>query len=168
MRRFRDVGLILALFGILIAFTVYGPGRNAPSDEGQRGSTHSKGDEGALGLQLWLRALGYRSENLEYTDWTIPPATDALLMLAPERVAVSDDERDSILAWVRAGGTLILVAERPTANFNPDPLWAGLGAGVTISTTDDLPPAERATASQPLLTNPVVTSVEVQTNLAIS
>ena len=58
MIRWREILGIAALFGVLIAFTLYGPSAGNPSDEGERGSVHSSGATGALALQRWLHSLG--------------------------------------------------------------------------------------------------------------
>lgn len=166
MKQARDLLALVALFALLAAFTVYGPGRTPASEDGRRGSANSKGEEGTLGLQLWLRSLGYEARNLQYETWSVPPTAHALLMIAAERERVTDDERDSILEWVRGGGTLIAIAERPTQAFNPNPIWSSLGATIVQAQADG-EPQERAVAAQPILRAPPVTSVQVQTSQGI-
>lgn len=167
MKQIRDIGMLVLLFAALIGFVVYGPARNRPDADGKPGSAHNLGDDGTLGLQLWLRSLGYQATNLEYDEWRIPPATAALLVIAPRDFAFDEAERDATLAWVRKGGTLIYIADRVASNGFPLPLWETLGARV-VAPADTTKPAERADASQPLFDVPPVSSVAVRTDLHIA
>ncbi|MBA3944267.1 MAG: DUF4350 domain-containing protein [Herpetosiphonaceae bacterium] len=168
MKQLRDLGLMLLLFAVLVAFTIWGPGRNQADTQGVRGSTHSIQDDGSRGLQLWLDSLGYRTGNLEYTEWQVPATTDALFMVATDKEPVTKAQSDAILRWVQDGGTLISVLEQPTRPLAPDSLWSALGASVIVSTTKQLPVAERAEAVQPLLTTPPVASVAMETANSIA
>lgn len=165
MRRWRDLLLIVGLFAILIAFTVYGPGQNQPDSGGEVGSTYSSAEWGALGLQRWVQALGYRARNLEYTEWRIPDDTAALFIIDPQQERISDAEAQETLRWVRTGGTLILVQTRPGFVQNPNELMQALGASVVIADPDA--EVEQASAAQPLLNAPPVVSVPVKTNAAL-
>lgn len=161
MIRWREILVITALFGVLIAFAVFGPGAGSTSDEGERGSTHSSGDQGALALQRWLGAIGYQPANLEYRDWAVSDDAAALFMIAPVREPIRDEEAQEILRWVRAGGTLIAVDERPGRLLNANGLWKALGVTATVDESDEVQPARRATVTQPLLIDPPVASVPV-------
>ncbi len=163
MKRWRDLLLIVVLFGILIVFTIYGPGRNQADRHGHPGSTHSSGGDGALGLQRWLQELGYNAANLEYTEWRIPDSTGALFVIAPRQVPLTDEHAAEVLRWVREGGTLILAAPDPPRMLNENKLLAQLQATVVISDAY----AEHATAAQPLLVEPPVSSVPVKTNAVV-
>ncbi|HEX6293110.1 MAG TPA: DUF4350 domain-containing protein [Herpetosiphonaceae bacterium] len=163
MRRWRDLLLITVLFGILIGFTVYGPGSNQIQDDGQTGSTHSSGGEGALGLQRWLQALGYNALNLEYTAWRIPDEAAALFTIAPEE-PITEEQAEETLRWVRNGGTLILVVPVQWQQ-NRNELLDQLDASVVFDDDADL--VERADVVQPLLTDPPVVSVPVNTQSAL-
>lgn len=165
MKRARDLVLIMALFGLLIAFTVYGPGRNQAESGGREGSTYSLDDTGALGLQRWLRALGYDARNLEYAAWQIPDEAAVLFMIAPREEPITPEQADETLRWVRNGGTLILVQPDQPLAARPNALMDQLQAATVIS--DDVALEERATAAQPLLTNPPVLSVPVKTEAVL-
>ena len=165
MKRWRDLLLILALFGVLIGFTLYGPGRNQPEAEGQPGSAHSASDDGTLGLQRWLQTLGYTATNFEYRAWRIPDTAEALLMLAPRAEPITAEQAAETLRWVRAGGTLIIVAPEPTGFLKENKLLEQLETTVVIGDDDEIVP--RANTVQPLLTEPPVLSVPVQTNAAL-
>jgi hypothetical protein len=168
MIRWREILLIGGLFVLLILFTLYGPGRLQNEPDGRRGSTHSIGEDGALALQRWLQALGYQAGNLEYEEWSIPEEAQALFILNAVEKPILDAEAQQILEWVRAGGTLIAIDERPQLAFAPNRLWQVLEATTVISVTDNMSVAERATATQPLLASPPVTSVAVHTNAALT
>jgi hypothetical protein len=160
MSRWRDLLLIVVLFGILIGFTLYGPGSNQLDNQGQTGSTHTTGDEGALGLQRWLQELGYTAANLEYTEWRIPDTAAVLFTIAPDE-PITDEQAEETLRWVRDGGTLILIVPDPPLFSNQNRLLEQLQAEVVSD--DDIEPIERADVAQPLLTDPPVTSVPVNT-----
>ncbi len=167
MNRWREIALIGVLFAALIAFTVYGPARSS-SGEDKRGSTYSKGDLGALGLQLWLEKLGYTTERFEYTDWSLPDDAAVLFIIAPRDRPIVETEADEILRWVRDGGTLIAVDERPQLNLAANALWRVLDVTTTVSDTDGFTDInERATPVQPVLFDPPVTSVEVASYAAL-
>lgn len=165
MRRWRDLLIVIGLFAILIAFTIYGPGRNEPEEQGRPGSTHSADTSGALGLQRWLESIGYQPRNLEYTAWQIPDGTDALLILGPLQAPLTDDEADETLRWVRDGGTLILIEPFPSLISRPNRLIEALNAAIVDGDVEE--PVERAEAVQPLLTTPPVTSVRVDVETSI-
>jgi hypothetical protein len=165
MSRWRDLLLIFALFGVLIVFTIYGPGRNQVEQDSRIGSTHSSGSYGALGLQRWLQAMGYNAANLEYTEWSIPDDTAALFVIAPREVPITDEHAEETLRWVREGGTLIIVEPEPQRLLNANALLDQLQATVVIS--DDAELVERADAVQPLLNEPPVASVPVNTDTAL-
>jgi hypothetical protein len=164
MKRWRDLLLIIVLFGILIAFTIYGPGSNQADSEDQTGSTHSAGEQGALGLQRWLQELGYNAGNLEYTEWRIPDSADVLFTIAPEE-QITEEQAEEALRWVRNGGTLILVVPDPPLFSNENKLLEQLRASVVND--DDLEPIERADVVQPLLSDPPLLSVPVNTQSAL-
>jgi hypothetical protein len=165
MKRWRDLLLIVGLFGLLIVFIVYGPGSNEPEQQGKPGSAHSAAPEGALGLQRWLQTLGYDARNLEYSEWRIPDEAAVLFILDPGQERISAEDSAETLRWVRNGGTLVLAHTRPTTAFSANELLDELQATVVIS--DDIEPIANATARQPLLSAPPVVSVPVETNSAL-
>jgi len=165
MKRWRDLLLIVALFAILIGFTVFGPGRNQAEAEGRPGSAHSAADTGALALQRWLGELGYRARNFEYAAWSLPDDADALLVLGPTQQPFTADEADETLRWVRQGGTLVLLTPAPSLLNGRNALLDALGARVVVS--EDAQPAPTAQAVQPLLFSPPVASVPANSDAAL-
>ncbi len=163
MRRLRELLVIVALFAVLIVFAIYGPAGSDTDGDGERGSAHSSGDEGSLALQRWLATLGYRTANLEYRAWQIPDDAGALLMVNAVKEPILDEEAQEVLRWVREGGTLISVDERPGRLLVPNRLWQALQVTATISDSDLVEPAERATTAQPIFSAPAVESVPVYT-----
>ncbi|HZG68716.1 MAG TPA: DUF4350 domain-containing protein, partial [Herpetosiphonaceae bacterium] len=122
---------------------------------------------GALALQRWLDSLGYQTANLEYTGWAIPDDAAALFMITPVREPIRDEEAQEILRWVRAGGTLIAVDERPQRLLKSNGLWETLQVTAAISEAEELQVAGQATVAQPLLVSPPVSSVPVSTTGAL-
>ncbi len=163
MIRWRELAIIAVLFGALIVFTIYGPGQAQPDEGGSRGSAHSSGDDGALALQRWLASVGYAPRNLEYTSWSIPDDAEALLIISPVEEPILQSEAEEIMRWVREGGTLIAVDERPRRLLAPNGLWDLLGVTATISDTADVRIARRAEVAKYLLLSPATSSVPVET-----
>lgn len=167
MNRWREFVLVGVLFAALIAFTIYGPGRT-PVDDGERGSTYSKSDDGALGLQLWLDTLGYATKRLQYTTWSIPDDADVLFIITPRQRPIIDPEAEEILRWVRDGGTLIAIDEQPQLTLASNALWRNLNMTTTLSDTiNDVGINERALPTQPVLFDPPVLSVQVDTSAVL-
>ncbi|HEY0737614.1 MAG TPA: DUF4350 domain-containing protein, partial [Herpetosiphonaceae bacterium] len=83
-----------------------------------------------------------------------------LFTLAPEE-QITEAQAEETLRWVRSGGTLILVVPDPPLFGNQNKLLEQLQA--TVINDDDLDPVERAEVVQPLLTDPPLLSVPVNT-----
>lgn len=107
----RELLIVLGLFVLLALFVAFGPAQ-ADNSPGQSGVSHSSGTQGALALYSWLDDLGYAVERLEYQAFELDEAGELLFLLAPSE-PVSAAEADAILAWVEAGGTLVLAESRP-------------------------------------------------------
>ena len=165
MKRWRDLGLIVVLFAILIGFTIFGPGRNQAETEGRPGSAHSAGESGALALQRWLGELGYQARNLEYSRWSIPDDAAALLVIGPTQVPFTEAEAEETLRWVRQGGTLVLLTPTPSLLSGRNELLDALSARVVVP--EDAQPAPTMEAVQPLLFSPPVGSVPAESDAAL-
>ncbi len=112
MKQRRDLIILLALFLILVVFTVLGPGRSQDDSLSETPTTHSSEAAGAMALLRWTRLLGYDASQLQYTDFAIDEQTDALFILNPS-VGINRTEAALVLDWVNQGGTLVLVEDRP-------------------------------------------------------
>ncbi|WP_026370167.1 DUF4350 domain-containing protein [Kallotenue papyrolyticum] len=165
MSRWRELVLIIVLFGVLIGFTIWGPARRQAELVGQRGSTRSTAGDGAYALLRWLEALGYDTQRLEFSDWSVPDAAHALFVLAPRERPFTPEEAAATLAWVRAGGTLILVAAEPATLLHPHPLLEQLRA--SVEDPDHAAMVSSAPVSQPLLTTPPVEAIRVQSHAVL-
>lgn len=165
MKRWRELGLIIVLFGTLIGFTIWGPGRRQPDRDGQPGSTRSAAEHGTYALLRWLEALGYDARRLEFDAWHVPQRAQALWVLAPREQPFTPDEATATLAWVRAGGTLILVVPEPPTLLHPNPVLEQLR--VSVEAPDDAPLLISAGVSQPLLTSPPVEAVRVESEAVL-
>jgi hypothetical protein len=105
-------GLALGLVGLMIVGIQLGSSGPAGLP-----STHTSSPQGALALYRWLGDLGYTVERLQYTEFALDPTIDALFLLSPSET-LSPEAATAIVAWVEAGGTLILAENRP-GNFAP-------------------------------------------------
>ncbi len=154
MKRWRDLLLVVALFALLIGFTVYGARRSAVDDTAPAGSTHSAAPTGAFALRSWLNDLGYHADQLQYADWELSADTDALFMLAPAVEPITPEEADATLRWVQNGGTLVLIVpDEPLASV-PNALVEQLDATIVVPDTDAEPSPVPVAITQPVLTTP--------------
>jgi hypothetical protein len=153
MRIRRDILALIGLFVALAAFVGLAP---RGDDQGQDTPTsHASGAGGALALYRWLGSLGYQVERLEYRDFALDPALDLLVVLAPDS-RYSPEEAAAVLAWVEAGGTLLLADDRPGRFAGGDALLQAMSASI-----DAAPAGARARAPllQPALGRPAADTV---------
>ena len=122
MRISRDLVVVLALFGLLIAFTAYGAQRRSELEAQQQTfipySTRSASSDGTLALQTWLNSIGYDSRRLESEPFALPTGAHALFVF-PTRVSYTDVELRAVLRWVEEGNTLIVGASGLAAPNDP-------------------------------------------------
>jgi hypothetical protein len=150
--------LILAgLFGALVVFVAFGPGRQAVP-EPSIPTTYSSGPGGALAFYQWARSIGFDAQRLEYRPFALADTDNALVMLSPSE-PVSRAHARTALAWVERGGTLIL-ADDTSAVFGPaNTLLDELRFEVAVLTATAT--LESAAPLQPALTSPLVTGAPV-------
>lgn len=113
MKNRRDLLILIALFIILVGFTILGPGRQTEDDSHENiPTTHSSGPDGALALLRWSRLLGYDAQRLEYRNFEVNEQVDALIILSPS-TQVNRAEARMVLEWVtETGGILIMSNDR--------------------------------------------------------
>ncbi|MCS6839917.1 MAG: DUF4350 domain-containing protein [Roseiflexus sp.] len=163
MTRVRDLLIIAGLFGALIVFVVFGPGRTPPPTP-RVPSTYSSAPDGALALYEWARAMGYDVRRLEYRPFEVTEDDVVLVMLSPSE-AISRAHARDILDWVERGGTLIFADNAPTGLSASDALLEALKMRITVLT--DTQTIERAPALQPVFDQPPVREISVRTRHAL-
>ncbi|HEY1013455.1 MAG TPA: DUF4350 domain-containing protein [Herpetosiphonaceae bacterium] len=122
---------------------------------GEPGSVYSTSESGLAALERWLEDIDFQTRRFEREEWWLDEETDALLIIAP-RNAITDEEIQEALGWVRqTGGTLVVVddsdnglfrelnvtieedetgGEASSANPLARPPVAKIGGGPTLST----------------------------------
>jgi hypothetical protein len=164
MRQLRDLLLIAALFGVLIAFVVVGPSRTPPLAP-DAPTTYSRAPTGALVLYEWMRAMGYDARRLEYRPFELTDEDAVLVMLNPS-AAISKDHARHIRTWIERGGTLIF-AEDTLALFSiSDALFDELQMRMTVITGTQM--IERAPALQPVFDQPPVRELNARPQRALA
>lgn len=160
MNRWRDLLLVLVLFGTLIGFTIYTARQSTSSNMAPAGSTYSADAQGTYALRSWLQELGYRTDLFQYTSWALPADAAALLMLAPQAEPITAQEAEETLRWVREGGTLIIIVSQPAGiGISSGALLEALDARISIADADTEPVPAPIRVSQPVLTVPPTTQI---------
>jgi hypothetical protein len=114
MRISRDLIIVVALFAVLIAFTVVSAVRQAQQEQEMGSyapySTRSVLSNGTLALQKWLEAIGYQGRRIEGGSFALP-AEARVLFVFPTQHGFSEDEVQPVLRWVERGNTLVVAQE---------------------------------------------------------
>lgn len=169
MKQRRDLFILLGLFVILISFIAISPQLRPPEIAADFPTSHSQDSTGTLALYRWLGAAGYDARRLEYRDFALDEADDALIMLNPSE-PISAEHANQVLAWVDQGGTLIL-ADDQSVTFGPqNQLLDKLDVAFDVYTTTQTfeLPIQEATAQQPVFTTPLVKRVLARTGRVVS
>lgn len=154
----RDLLILVILFLVLVlAVALTAPGvREQAADQSGLHTTYSSGSSGALALFLLTRELGFTPQAVEY-QFRLPKEMRLLFVLDPPQRDWSRLETDEVIAWLRAGNTLVLAYSwRPRLlpgeeQTQPDPLLHRLEvslSGLQVE-GDPIPP-------QPILVHPPV------------
>lgn len=150
----REVLLIIGLFVCLVLFIVYGPSRQ-PEPPAASPTTYSTSAEGASALYTWLGQSGFRTERLQFQDYSLDDDVAALLMLRP-REPVLEDEATTTLEWVERGGTLILADDNAPLFGAGNALFPALKFESRVYSDTQI--IERGIPTQPVLDQPVAES----------
>ena len=99
--------LLVGLFGLLALVLSLLP----PSQERLPPLTvYSAEPNGGKALRLWLESIGYQLVTLERAPLALPTRARTLLLLEPTH-PITGVERDTLEAWVRDGGRLVIAGE---------------------------------------------------------
>ncbi|GAC1638071.1 MAG: hypothetical protein NVS4B8_03510 [Herpetosiphon sp.] len=120
-----------------------------------------------MALRAWLDALGYQTATLDSSPWMVSANANALFMFNAHPHNLSDQEAIQVLDWVKRGGTLITISEHTGTTQSRNKLWDLLGAEIAMGPGSEQHSPIEASPSQPILTQPVITRVEVQTTNSI-
>ena len=99
------LALFAALIGVMLAL-----GSTGAQDLAY--DLDSPAPEGLLALRLWLEKMGYRVERIDGPRFHFPTEAD-LLFVYPNRRPYSRHAARTLLRWVEAGGTLVLIGPEP-------------------------------------------------------
>ncbi len=158
IRRLRDILPIVLLLALLIGAAALTIRTN--EDRGETGaSSYARTDEGLLALYLWVDALGYDADRLEYRAF-VPGETDHALLIINPIDPISADAAAATLDWVTAGGTLIFADDTPSFSSASRALLDGLDATIAVYTDTEI--VTRSEPMQPVFTNPPVRSATVE------
>jgi len=98
--------IVLAAVAILIAAAAY---LFQPRDDSPEHSTNSDASNGASALVLFAQAMGYTTDQLGNGFDT--PGPFGLMFVFTPTSPYTADEANSLLQWVRSGGTVVYAAE---------------------------------------------------------
>jgi len=147
----RPSPLVLLLVGLVLLLVAATALSARPSSSLPPLSVRSSEPGGARALALWLEALGFQVEELATEPFAVDPALHTLYVLAPT-ARFDDDAVEAVASWVGGGGHLVVVA-----TGGPRALLERFG--LTVRFAGDR--AAEATAAQPLLLQPPVERVRV-------
>jgi hypothetical protein len=155
LRRHRAIVLlsVLLLLGAAVATLLAGPAGNPAAPPL---SSDDAAPEGALALAWWLQRLGHPVVRVEGSQSTPEKSVGLFFELAPtERVSPTDSE--AILAWVRAGGTLVYVPGF-VPSLTGDGLQSddGLAPALGLQLLVPVAPATAQAPTHPLIGSPAL------------
>jgi hypothetical protein len=170
MTRRRDVIILIALFAILVAFIMLGPGQSQEDNFTSLPTTHSSNPGGALALLRWTQAMGYDAERLQYTAFELEADTEALFILNPSQ-PINRTEAQRVLDWVEQGGTLVLVDDQSQLFAARNSILQSLEIDIeryepTNADADER--IEQAPVLQPVFTEPPLNTLHARTGKVLA
>jgi hypothetical protein len=112
MRPSRETWLAIGLLTLLVIVTIVAAVSQARQGEGQLPplASFSSAPGGARALRLWLEEIGYTVRDDVGETFAPPQDADVVLILEPT-MPITDEEWETIDAWVKRGGALVLAGE---------------------------------------------------------
>jgi hypothetical protein len=108
----RLIPVVLILVA-LIAINIYRrTGKSEPQAVGVRYTSYSTERRGARALYLLLGKLGYEPKRLRSPRFGGIRADGLAVILAPDRLSISETETKQLLEWVKQGNTLLFAPGR--------------------------------------------------------
>ena len=113
--------LLILLLGGLNAATYVQKQKIADTEFSPNRSTYNSGSTGTQALYALLSETGRKvtrwQTSLETLRFDAKDAPKVIIMIGPLRKDLTDPERVNLMAWVSAGGTLILIDREPSSDL---------------------------------------------------
>jgi hypothetical protein len=150
-RRPADAKILIAVVGALVVLAAFAI-LTVPASTTSPLSIHNPGRDGAMALQLWVNASGYKTS--EIVSWTQLDRVDVLFLLDPSS-AYREQDGQQLRNWVQNGHTLIVASDSPQLDPVLKELDLALVSGVTSR--------DIAVPGAPTLGSPPFSAVTTQT-----
>jgi hypothetical protein len=159
MKPSRDMWIALALLVVLALVTVAAGIQETQREEKAAYDSRSSQPKGALALREWLSAMGY--EVLPDRLSVFAPPAKARLIFVLEPSGVSQEDIETLDAWVKQGNTLVVGGIRPGARM------IAMHYGFSMVYADPAP--GKMVFQNPLLSNPAANqAVSLQADYTLS
>ncbi len=151
MRRYGVPLSIGAMLLLLVAVTIWFA---APAESVDIPlSVRSNAPDGGRALMLWLGEMGFQTRELSQLPYAVDREARLLFVLDPRFPAFTQEETDALVAWVQAGGTLVLASDALIPR--------GLFDALEVDTVYANGEISEAVPAQPLLLDPAVRRVQM-------
>ena len=116
MKTQRSELLLLGVLGILLIVASLLSVQNQQNNETDwlNGSSYSSGQKGGRAFYLWLGELGYYTQRLQPSNFTLQEVEGVLWIISPSRQPLTETDAKEISKWVRNGGILVWADSFPT------------------------------------------------------